>query len=113
LHHVPLYGQFVQLDSGLSRLHGESTIWPFRHLLEEHKLSLQIMFTINATQAQGANSNPSYKTADPAAATGPAPAQGADEIPSAAKDLPLARGQQLFKTISQKKSVFSVQKHGF
>ncbi len=52
LHDVPLYCQFAQLDPGLSRLPDESTILRFRHLLEEHGLSLQIMAAINATLAQ-------------------------------------------------------------
>jgi IS5 family transposase len=52
LHDVPLYCQFAQLDPGMSRLPDESTILRFRHLLEEHGLSLQIMATINATLAK-------------------------------------------------------------
>jgi IS5 family transposase len=52
LHDVPLYCQFARLDPGVSRLPDESTILRFRHLLEEHGLSLQIMAAINATLAQ-------------------------------------------------------------
>jgi len=52
LHDVPLYCQFAQLDPGLSRLPDESTILRFRHLLEEHDLSQQIMAAINATLAK-------------------------------------------------------------
>lgn len=51
LHDVPLYCQFARLDPGMSRLPDESTILRFRHLLEEHGLSLQIMAAINATLA--------------------------------------------------------------
>jgi IS5 family transposase len=51
LHDVPLYCQFARLDPGMSRLPDESTILRFRHLLEEHSLSLQIMAAINATLA--------------------------------------------------------------
>jgi transposase, IS5 family len=52
LHDVPLYCQFARLDPGMSRLPDESTILRFRHLLEEHDLSLQIMAAINATLAK-------------------------------------------------------------
>jgi IS5 family transposase len=52
LHDVPLYCQFAGLDPGLSRLPDESSILRFRHLLEEHGLSLQIMVAINATLAK-------------------------------------------------------------
>lgn len=52
LHDVPLYCEFAQLDTGMGRLPDESTILRFRHLLEEHDLSLQIMAAINATLAQ-------------------------------------------------------------
>ncbi len=40
---MPLCCQFAQLDPGLSRLPDESTILRFRHLLEAHSLSLQIV----------------------------------------------------------------------
>jgi IS5 family transposase len=52
LHDLQLYCQFARLDLGVSRLPDESTILRFRHLLEEHGLSLQIMAAINATLAQ-------------------------------------------------------------
>jgi len=51
LHDTPLYCEFAGLDAGITRLPDESTILRFRHLLEEHKLSLQLMATINATLA--------------------------------------------------------------
>lgn len=52
LHDVPLYREFARLDAGMERLPDESTILRFRHLLEEHDLSLQIMAAINATLAK-------------------------------------------------------------
>mgnify|MGYP001243355657 FL=1 len=51
LHDVPLYREFAGLDAGGTRLPDETTILRFRHLLEAHALSLQIMATINATLA--------------------------------------------------------------
>ncbi len=51
LHDVPLYREFAGLDAGMSRLPDESTILRFRHLLEEHNLSIQLLATINATLA--------------------------------------------------------------
>ena len=51
LHDTPLYCQFTSLDAGITRLPDESTILRFRHLLEEHNLSIQLMATINATLA--------------------------------------------------------------
>ena len=51
LHDVPLYCEFAGLDAGLSRLPDESTILRFRHLLEQHNLSIQLLATINATLA--------------------------------------------------------------
>ena len=51
LHDTPLYCQFAGLDAGIARLPDESTILRFRHLLEEHNLSIQLMGTINATLA--------------------------------------------------------------
>lgn len=54
LYEVPLFQQFARLDLGSSRLPDESTILRFRHLLEEHQLSQQILATVNATlQAKG------------------------------------------------------------
>ena len=52
LHDVPLYREFAELDAGISRLPDESTILRFRHLLEKHDLSTQLLATINATLAQ-------------------------------------------------------------
>ena len=52
LHDVPLYCEFAGLDAGLSRLPDESTILRFRHLLEQHNLSIQLLATINATLAK-------------------------------------------------------------
>lgn len=43
---TPLYGEFAQFQE-LSRLPDESTILRFRHLLEKHKLSEQILQTVN------------------------------------------------------------------
>jgi IS5 family transposase len=51
LHDISLYCQFARLDPGGMRLPDESTILRFRHLLEEHDLSIQLMATINATLA--------------------------------------------------------------
>ena len=51
LHDVPLYREFAGLDAGATRMPDESTILRFRHLLEEHDLSLQLLATINATLA--------------------------------------------------------------
>ena len=50
-HDVPLYCEFARLDTGITRLPDESTILRFRHLLEEHQLSLQLLASINATLA--------------------------------------------------------------
>ena len=49
LHDVPLYCEFAQLDPGATRLPDESTILRFRHLLEAHNLSAQMLTAINAT----------------------------------------------------------------
>ena len=51
LHDVPLYREFAGLDAGASRMPDESTILRFRHLLEAHELSLQLLAAINATLA--------------------------------------------------------------
>ena len=51
LHDISLCCEFARLDPGGTRLPDESTILRFRHLLEEHKLSIQLMATINATLA--------------------------------------------------------------
>jgi IS5 family transposase len=49
LHDVALYCEFALLDAGITRLPDESTILRFRHLLEAHNLSAQLLATINAT----------------------------------------------------------------
>lgn len=49
MHDAPLYCEFAQLDAGSSRLPDESTILRFRHLLEAHNLSAQLLAAINAT----------------------------------------------------------------
>jgi IS5 family transposase len=46
LHDVPLFREFAGLTVG-QRLPDETTILRFRHLLEEHKLSDQILATVN------------------------------------------------------------------
>ena len=51
LHDTPLYCEFARLDAGITRLPDESTILRFRHLLEEHNLSVQLLAAINATLA--------------------------------------------------------------
>ena len=51
LHDVPLYREFAGLDAGASRLPDESTILRFRHLLEAHNLSGQMLGPINSTLA--------------------------------------------------------------
>lgn len=54
LHDVPLFRDFAGLGGWDERLPDESTILRFRHLLEEHKLSAQILATINELlQAKG------------------------------------------------------------
>ena len=54
LHDVPLFRDFAGLGGWDQRLPDESTILRFRHLLEEHKLSAQILATINELlQAKG------------------------------------------------------------
>ena len=49
LHDTPLYGEFARLDAGMARLPDETTILRFRHLLEDHSSSIQLLATINAT----------------------------------------------------------------
>ena len=51
LHDVPLLREFAGLGGWDERLPDESTILRFRHLLEAHDLSLQILATVNATLA--------------------------------------------------------------
>lgn len=47
LHDVPLFREFAGLDNWDTRLPNETTILRFRHLLERHKLSEQILAVIN------------------------------------------------------------------
>ena len=49
LHDTPLGCEFALLDAGMARMPDETTILRFRHLLEEHNLSIQLLATINAT----------------------------------------------------------------
>ncbi len=51
LYDMALFREFVGLDAGEDNLPDESTILRFRHLLEAHCLSLQILATVNATLA--------------------------------------------------------------
>ena len=44
-----MFREFVGLDAGEDNLPDESTILRFRHLLEAHNLSIQILATVNAT----------------------------------------------------------------
>jgi IS5 family transposase len=44
-----MFREFARLDMGEDHLPDESTILRFRHLLEAHDLSLQILATVNAT----------------------------------------------------------------
>ena len=50
LHDISLYCEFARLDPGGTRLPDKSTVLRFRNLLKEHKLGIQPMATINATQ---------------------------------------------------------------
>ncbi|MEX3936640.1 IS5 family transposase [Paraburkholderia phymatum] len=47
LYDVPLSREFAGLDGGMTRLPDESTILPFRHLLEEHGLAVQMLALVN------------------------------------------------------------------
>jgi IS5 family transposase len=49
LYDTPMFREFADLDMGEDHLPDESTILRFRHLLEAHSLSVQILATINAT----------------------------------------------------------------
>ena len=49
LHDTPLGCEFALLDASMARMPDETTILRFRHLLEEHNLSIQLLATINAT----------------------------------------------------------------
>ena len=51
LYDMALFREFVGLDAGEDNLPDESTILRFRHLLEAHNLSLQILATVNVTLA--------------------------------------------------------------
>ena len=51
LYDTPMFREFAGLDAGEDNLPDESTILRFRHLLETHNLSLQILATVNATLA--------------------------------------------------------------
>jgi len=47
LYDVPVYSEFPELGSGMTRLPDESTILRFRHLLETHDLAVQILAVVN------------------------------------------------------------------
>ncbi len=49
LYETPMFREFAHLDLGEDPLPDESTILRFRHLLEAHNLSVQILATVNAT----------------------------------------------------------------
>ena len=49
LYDTPMFREFAGLDMGEDHLPDESTILRFRHLLEAHQLSVQILATVNAT----------------------------------------------------------------
>ena len=49
LYDTPMFREYAGLDMGEDNLPDESTILRFRHLLETHELSLQILSTVNAT----------------------------------------------------------------
>ena len=51
LYDTPMFREFAGLDAGEDNLPDESTILRFRHLLEAHNLSLEILATVNATLA--------------------------------------------------------------
>lgn len=51
LYDMALFREFVGLDAGEDKLPDESTILRFRHLLQTHNLSVQILATVNATLA--------------------------------------------------------------
>ena len=51
LYDTPMFREFAGLDMGEDHLPDESTILRFRHLLEVHNLSVQILATVNATLA--------------------------------------------------------------
>src|SRR5690349_9318799 len=47
LHDMPLFREFARLEGRDTRLPDETTILRFRHLLERHKLSEQLLATVN------------------------------------------------------------------
>ena len=49
LHVTPPYCEFARLDACMAPMPHETTILRFRHLLEQHNLSIQLLATINAT----------------------------------------------------------------
>jgi len=49
LYDTPMFRDFAGLDMGQDHLPDESNILRFRHLLEAHDLSVQILATVNAT----------------------------------------------------------------
>jgi IS5 family transposase len=49
LYDMALFREFVGLHAGEDNLPDERAILRFRHLLEAHNLSLQILATVNAT----------------------------------------------------------------
>jgi IS5 family transposase len=51
LYDTPMFREVAGLDAGEDNLPDESIILRFRHLLEAHGLSLQILATVNATPA--------------------------------------------------------------
>lgn len=51
LYDTPMFREFAGLDLGEENLPDESTILRFRHLLERHQLSLQLLAAVNATLA--------------------------------------------------------------
>ena len=54
LHDVPLYREFAKLDGVMARLPDETTILRFRHLLEKHKLAVDMLRVVNdILQAKG------------------------------------------------------------
>ncbi|MES2183957.1 MAG: IS5 family transposase [Pseudomonadota bacterium] len=54
LHDIPLFPEFAGLDSWTERLPDETTILRFRHLLDKHRLTPQILAVVNdLLQAKG------------------------------------------------------------
>jgi len=49
LYDTPMFREFAHLDRGEDHLPDESTLLRFRHMLEAHDLSIQILATVNAT----------------------------------------------------------------